>query len=192
MERFIIDLDEKVILPFYYEMVFQDYAELKAAYPFSHLLVPPTVKPSLASVTVVAVSKAIIDAVDGRPEDFTGEYSKVIYIELPMGYWNKGCNVYGCKWFDGSKFRARDIHLFPTRDKLIENRFGYQMCIGIPESFMSMNNVLLGAVKTADNMLVAYERVQSGISNQVILNAYTHGNAGKVEYQNDRRRYVAK
>lgn len=192
MGRFTVDLDEKIIWSLYYERVLKDYAELKAVYPFSYLLVPPTVKPSLASVTVIAVSKAIVDAVNGEPVDFTGEHSKEIHIELPMEYWNKGCNVYGCKWIDESKFRASDIHLFHSGNKLIENRYGYQMCVGVPESFKSMKNVLLEAVKTADNMLVAYERVQSGISDQMILNAYSHGDAGKEEYQNDRRRYVPK
>ena len=192
MGRFTIDLEEKVIWSLYYERVFKDYAELKAVYPFSYLLVLPTVKPSLASVTVIAVSKAIVEAVAGGPEDFTGEYSKEIHIELPMGYWIKGCNVYGCNWIDESKFKARDIHRFHSGNKLIENRYGYQLCVGTPESFKSMKNVLLEAVKTADNTLVAYERVQSGISDQVILNAYSHGDAGKEEYQNDRRRYIPK
>lgn len=190
MGRFIVDLDENVIWPLYYKRVFQDYAELKTVYPFSYLLIPPTIKPSLASINVIAVCKDIIDAVDGRPDDFVSGYSKQIHINLPIGYWNNGCNVYGCKWIDESKFKASDIHLFHSGNKLIENQFGYQMCVGTPASFKSMKNVLLEAVKTADNMLVAYERVQSGISDQVILNAYSHGDAGKEEYQNDRRRYV--
>lgn len=192
MGRFTIDLEEKVIWSLYYETVFHDYNELKAVYPFSSLLIPPTTKPSLASVSVIAVSKEIIEAVDGQPEDFMGEYSKGIHIDLPMGYWNTGCNVYGCKWIDESKFKSKDIHLFHSGNKLIENRYGYQMCVGTPDSFKSMKNVLLEAVKTADNTLVAYERVQCGISDRVILNAYSHGDAGKVEYQNDRRRYVPK
>ena len=73
---------------------------------------------------------------------------------------------------------------------LVENKFGYKMCVGTPEAFSSMKNVLLEAVKTADNMLVAYERVQSGTSDRVILNAYSHGDIGRKEYQNDRKRYV--
>ena len=194
MGRFSVNLEEinKVIWALYYEKVFRDYTELKTSYPFSYLLIPPTVKPSIASVKVIAVNKRIIDMVEGQPEDFTGEYSKEIHIELPINYWTIGCNVYGCKWIDKSKFRTKDIHLFQMGTKQIQGKYGYQMCVGMPESFKSMNNVLLEAVKTADNILVAYERVQYGVSNQVILNAYSHGNAGKEEYRNDRRRYVSR
>ena len=191
MGRFNLNFYEKGIWSFYYDKVFRDFAELKAVYPFSYLLLPPTVKPSLVSVNVIAVCKDIVDAVDGQPNDFTGEYSKEIYIDLPMGYWNIGCNVYGCKWINKSKFKDKDIHLSHSGNKLIEKRFGYQMCVGTPDSFKSLKNVLLEAVKTADNTLVAYERVQSGLSDQVIMNAYSHGDAGKEEYKNDRRRYVS-
>lgn len=191
MGRFDIELleEKKIIWKIYYQKVFHDFVELKATYPFSWLLIPPTVEPSLASVRVIAVNSIIIDAVDGRPEDFIGEYSKEIYIDLPMDYWNEGCKVYGCKWIDESKFALKDVHLFHSGNNWVENKYGYQMCVGTPDSFRNMNNVLLEAVRTADNTLVAYERVQCGLSDRVILNAYSHGNAGKEEYLFDTTRY---
>ena len=181
---------KKIIWTIYYERVFHDYAELKAAYPFSYLIIPPTMKPSLVSVRVIAATKEIIEALNGCPEDFTGDYSKEIHIDVPMDYWNNGCNVYGCKWFDSNKYELKDIHLFHSKNKLIENRFGYQMCVGTPDSFKNMKNVLLEAVKTANSILVAYERVQCGLSEHVFLNAYSHGDAGKEEYLYDRKRYM--
>ena len=110
--------------------------------------------------------------------------------KIPLDYRSSGCLVYGGKWIDERKIPAKDMHLFHSNNRLVENRFGYKMCVGTPESFSFMKNVLLEAVKTADNMLVAYERVQSGTSDRVILNAYSHGDIGRKEYQNDRKRYV--
>lgn len=181
---------KKTIWQNYCSMVLEDFSGLKQEYPFSHLLIPPTVEPTLASATVIAVNRVIVDAVDGKPEDFQDEFSKLIYIEIPLDYRKRGCQVYGGKWIDDSKIPAKDLHLFHSNNRLVENRYGYQMCVGTPESFSSMKNVLLEAVKTADNMLVAYERVQSGVSDRVILNAYSHGDTGRKEYQNDRKRYV--
>ena len=181
---------KKIVWQNYYSNVLSDYSGLKDVYPFSWLLIPPTVEPSLASVSVIAVNKSIIDSVGGKPEDFKGEYSKQIFIEIPLDYRGRGCYVFGGKWIDESKLPAKDVHLFHSNNRLVENRFGYQMCVGTPESFSSMKNVLLEAVKTADNMLVAYERVQSGVSDRVILNAYSHGDTGRKEYRNDRKRYI--
>lgn len=182
----------KAIWSIYYQKVFHDYTELKVLYPFSYLLIPPTVEPSLASIRVIAVSKEIVEAVNGHAEDFTSDYSKEVFIDIPLNYWNRGCDVYGCKWIDEKRFKPRDVHLFHSGNKLIENRYGYRMCVGTPDSFKDMKNVLLEAVKTADNILVAYERVQSGFSDLVILNAYSHGEAGKEEYLNDRTRYLSR
>ncbi len=193
MGGFTVDLKDvnKAIWAIYYQRVFYDYAELKSVYPFSYLLIPPTVEPSLASIRVIAVSRIIVDALNGRPEDFTGDYSKELYIDIPLNYWNRGCDVYGCIWIKENIFKPQDIHLFHSgNNKLIENKYGYRMCVGTPDSFKDMKNVLLEAVKTADNTMVAYERVQSGSSDRVILNAYSHGDAGKEEYLNDRTRYL--
>lgn len=194
MGRFIVKLEvlDKFIWSFYYNKVFHDYTELKAVYPFSYLIIPPTVEPSIASIRAIAVDQVIVDAVDGCPEDFIGEYSKEIYIDMPLNYWTTGCRVYGCKWFDEKKFKPKDIHLFHSGNQLVENKYGYKMCVGISDSFPHMNNVVLEAIKTADNILVAYERVQSGLSDSVILNAYSHGDAGKNEYLNDRSRYISR
>ena len=176
----------------YCRMVLEDFSGLKKEYPFSYLLIQPTAEPSLALASVTAVNRNIIEAVNGRPEDFQGEFSKLIHLEIPLDSRSSGCLVYGGKWIDERKIPAKDMHLFHSNKQLVENRFGYKMCVGTPESFSSMKNVLLEAVKTADNMLVAYERVQSGTSDRVILNAYSHGDIGRKEYQNDRKRYVSR
>lgn len=180
----------KFIWSFYYSKVIHDFTELKAVYPFSYLIIPPTMKPSIASIRALAVNRVIVDAVEGCLEDFTGEYSKEIYMDIPLNYWITGCGVYGCKWFDEKKFKPKDIHLFYSGNQLVENKYGYKMCVGVSDSFGHMNNVILEAIKTADNILVAYERVQSGLSDSVILNAYSHGLAGENEYLNDKTRYI--
>lgn len=181
---------ERITWQTYYSRVIEDYSGLKEMYPFSSLHILPTAKPSFATITVIAVNKTVIDAVNGNQEDFTGEYSKQLFLELPIDYRERGCKVYGGKWINKSKFSVKDIHLFHSNSQLIENKYGYQMCVGTPESFPFMKNVLLEAVKTAENMLVAYERVQCGLSDRVILNAYSHGEAGKEEYRKDKKRYV--
>lgn len=192
MEKSVINLNEisKNEWAFYYEHVISDFAELKAEYPFAFLSILPTVEPSLASITVIAVSKNIIESVSGSPSDFLGPFSKKIFIEIPLFYRKIGCEVYGCDWIDKSKFEEKDIHLSHRGNAIAKNRYGYLMCVGVPESFKLMNNVILEAVKTAENMLVAYERVQSGASDTMILNAYSHGDVGKEEYRKDRNKYV--
>ena len=180
----------RIVWQNYCRMVLEDFSGLKEEYPFSTLLILPTAEPSLASASVIAVNRAIVEAVNGRPEDFQGEFSKLLHIEIPLDYRNSGCRVYGGKWIDDSKIPAKDVHLFHSNTRIVENKYGYQMCVGTPESFSTMKNVLLESVKTADNMLVAYERVQCGLSDRVILNAYSHGESGKEEYRKDKKRYV--
>lgn len=189
MGRFAVNLRKRDV---YYVSVKQDFEELKTEYPFAMLTIPPTVEPSLASITVIAVNNVIIDAVCGRPEDFIGEYSKKLRIEIPEDYKTVGCRVFGCGWFDESKFKNKDIHLYHRGNKLIENAHGYEMCVGTPESFPMMKNVILEAVRTADNIMVAYERVQRGETDKVILNAYSHGDAGREEYRRDKKRYKSR
>lgn len=172
----------------YYRSVLADYSGLKDEYPFSHLFIPPTSKPGFASISVIAVNNTIIKAVEGGPKDFLGEYSKLIYLEIPLDYQQRGCKVFGCGWVDCRRLRKEDLHFFKSKG----NKFGYQMCVGVPESFSSMKNVLLEVVKTADNMLVAYERVQRDPSKRLILNAYAHGDVGREAYQKDKKRYVSR
>ncbi len=174
----------------YYKRVKHDFIELREAYPFSILTILPTVEPSLASISVIAVCMSLVDAVLGQPEDFVGKYSKKLQIIVPHEYWTNGCLVYGGGWVDTTLFQNKDIHFFHDKNQLIRTEHGLHMCVGSPESFSKMKNVILESVRTAENMLIAYERAQSSGSKELYLKAYSHGVLGKVEYTNDKKRYV--
>lgn len=174
----------------YYESVKRDFVELKRVYPFASLTILPTVEPHDVIITVIAVSNSIIEAVFGTEDDFTGKYSKLLKIDIPTDYKNNGCKVYGGKWVDFSKIENKDIHFFHEKGKVIEKYGGYQMCVGTPESFRKMDNVILEAVKTADNTLVAYERLLTGQSKTLELLAYSHGISGRKEYLIDKKRWI--
>ena len=64
-----------------------------------------------------------------------------------------------------------------------------EFCVGVNESFQTLNNVILENVKTAENMLIAYEQVQKGITLRARLIGYAHGNKGEKEYERDRKKY---
>ena len=68
----------------------------------------------------------------------------------------------------------------------------YSLCVGLPESFPLMKNVILENVKTAENMLIAYERVMTGVSNTLELIAYSHGEHGSKEFQHNKLRYTSR
>ena len=70
----------------YYSSVIRDFAELKNFYPFSWLLIPPTIQPKLASIKVIAANADLIKKVCGQVSDFIGEYTKELYIEVPIYY----------------------------------------------------------------------------------------------------------
>lgn len=174
----------------YYEHVKRDFIELKENYPFSHITILPTAKPSNVLITVIAVCKHLIDAVQGYPEDFTNEYSKKLLLKIPYDYKTIGCEVYGGRWVDTKLFHNKDVHFFHVGEKLVRTEHGLKMCVGVPASFPNMKNVILESVRTAENMLVAYERVQTGASKELCLNAYSHGDLGIEEYKKDRKRYI--
>ena len=172
----------------YYVSVNKDYLELKEEYPFSSLIIPPSEKPEIATVKVIAASKTIIRQTNAHEEDFKGEYSRELFIEVPFDYTEKGCKVYGAGWVDMSILDETEKHF---DSEMIPGR-GFLLCVGVPESFMSMKNVLLECVKTADMMLSAYQDRMLGQANQLELNAYSHGETGISEYQQSRRYYETK
>ena len=65
----------------------------------------------------------------------------------------------------------------------------YLFCVGVPQSFIYLKNVILENVRTAESMMIAYESYQRGITNKVDLIAYSHGEEGKNEYSRNRKRY---
>ena len=172
----------------YYKKVKHDFEELKNRYPFSELILPPTAKPSQAKIMSIAVEKRLIDTINGKRDDFLGAYSKQIFLEIPLDYTQSGCIVYGGKWINVDSIKPQDIHLYRKNKHFHNSAYGYELCVGIPESFSHMRNVILEAVRTADNLLVAYERVQTGESTDLILHAYSHGDTGRNEYAKDRKK----
>ncbi len=181
-------VDQKIDWEKYYSDVLTDYREMKEQYPFSYLTILPTIKPELATIRVVATNKDLIEAVGGVETDFLGEYSKELYVIIPIYYQSEGCKVYGGKWINDKRLKKDDIHYYCDR----KNKFGFQLCVGIPESFSLMKNVILENVKTAENMLVAYERVMAGYSEKLMLISYAHGDKGRNQFQKNPKKYLPK
>ena len=160
----------------YYNNVLSDFREMKVDYPFCYLTIPPTVKPSLAEIRVIAANKELIEAVGGVERDFLGNYSKELHLLIPVDYKDRGCIVYGAEWVKTDELHNEDIHFFYDNGKLIKTKYGLRICVGTPESFTLMKNVILENVRTADNMLIAY----------------AHGYEGRAQFQKNRNRYIPK
>ena len=171
----------------YYRNVISDYQEMKTIYPFSCLSIPPTVNPVLATIRVVAANKELIDGAMAIKDDFLGEYSRNLYIEIPFDYRKTGCKVYGASWVDMKKYSEKDIHFYKD-DKYKE--YGYELCVGTPESFPLMKNVILENVRTAENMLIAYEKVMTGEGEKLELIAYAHSYAGRKQFLKNNKKYI--
>ncbi|MCD8336680.1 MAG: hypothetical protein LUD18_05270 [Lachnospiraceae bacterium] len=172
----------------YYEDVKRDFEEARKEYPFIEMTILPTREPQPIIITAIAVEKRIIDATLARKEDFLDEYSKRIVMKVPCDYQEAGCVVYGAKWLEISRIPKEDLHIYSsdmTQD-------GYVMCVGTPESFPLLDNVILENIRTADAMLVAYEKVMRGIDDSLNLIAYAHGDKGRKQFEGNRRRYISR
>ena len=165
---------------------------MKIQYPFCYLTIPPTVEPSLIEIRVVAANVDLIEAVGGVESDFLGVYSKELHLIVPVDYQIRGCKVYGAEWVKTDQLHNKDIHFFHDNGKLIRTKHGLQICVGTPESFPLMKNVILENVRTADNMLIAYERVMAGLTDKLDMIAYAHGDKGIKQFKNNKRRYITK
>ena len=176
----------------YYNCVYADFRELKGRYPFCHLIIPPTIEPSPAEIRVVAACKELVNAVGGVESDFLNKYSKELHLCIPIDYQNRGCIVYGANWIETEKLENNDIHFFHNNGELIRTKYGLQICVGIPDSFPMMKNVILENVRTAENMLIAYERLLTGQSDKLELIAYMHGERGRMQFQQNEKRYTTK
>ena len=185
MEGFEI-ITDKNIWNQYYSNVIADFEELKDYYPFCTLSIPPSTKPELATIKVVAANKVLIESTGALKTDFTEEYSRELFVIIPFDYRKTGCKVYGAMWIDIIKFEDKDIHFY---EQSVLPPYGYELCVGVPESFPLMKNVILENVKTAENMLIAYERVMSGESERLELIAYAHGNNGRKQYRQNNTKY---
>ena len=175
-----------------------DFEELVRSYPFSSIVFFSDISKYVACIISVAASVELIKAVNGKEKDFTGDYSKKIYLFIPCDYKVFGCQVYGYGWIDLNCITNADKHFFvDTVDigrgiikkqfqKFLLTPFGYRMCVGVPESFSRLKNVLLESIKTADNLLTAYEMIMRGLRNSLAVHSYSHGNLGRKEYVDEK------
>ena len=176
----------------YFRDVQNDFEELKVAYPFSTLTFPLSCSPECALIRVVAVNKILVDAVNGVEMDFLGEYSKELYLKVPVDYKEQGCYVYGARWLDIKKLNFQDIHLIHEKNIMENNIWGYKLCVGTPESFVLMQNVILENVRTAEHMLIGYERIMRGETKSLEIIAYAHGDAGRKQFKKNKHRFISK
>ncbi len=166
---------------------------MKEYYPFSRLCILPTVCPQLARITTIAACKDLIISINGVESDFLGEFSRELSVIIPTDYQINGCLVYGAKWFERKFFKDKDIHFYLHNNHFIEDpfgKYGYRMCVGVPESFFLMQNPILESVRTAENMLIAYERVMIGQSKELDLIAYAHGKEGEKAFHTSKSKYI--
>lgn len=170
----------------YYKKAMNDIAELKQIYPFTKVVIIPSVEPKPIVLNVVAANILLINECIASEDDFKGEYSRELKIIMPYDYFVNGCKIYGGSWIDSKKIPQKDHHFNGMENDK------YLFCVGVPKSFEHLQNVLLENVRTAENMLVAYESFQCGKTKKVELLAYSHGEEGKNEYNQNRQRYRSK
>ena len=117
-------------------------------------------------------------------EDFLEEYSKELQILIPWDYKKQGCKVYGGAWLQEELIQEVDRHFYEKGKNGMR-----EFCVGVNRSFQTLKNVILENVKTAENMLIAYEHVQRGITPRAKLIGYAHGYKGERDYERDRKKY---
>ena len=171
----------------YFKNAFEDIHRTKEIYPFIEVISPPTVVPVPIQLKVVAVKAEFFEKIHAEREDFTGPFSRELEIIIPFDYRETGCKVYGGKWIDTKLVKTEYQHF---NDKRKDG--AYLFCVGVPESFPQMENAILENIRTAENMLVAYEMYQTGKTKTLELKAYSHGNKGIDEYRKDRKKYKGK
>lgn len=171
----------------YFKNAFEDIHRTKEIYPFIEITSPPTVVPVPIQLKVVAVNAEFLETNRASREDFTGTFSRELEIIIPFNYREAGCKVYGGKWIDTKIIKSQYQHFNDKRED-----GSYLFCVGVPESFPQMENVILENIRTAENMLIAYEMYQTGQTKTLELKAYSHGNKGIDEYRKDRKKYKGK
>lgn len=170
----------------YYRSVISDFKELKENYPYCSLFMAPTTVPSFARVSVIAANKYLVQECEATKNDFEGSFSKKLEIIIPFDYKTRGCEVYGGNWIKVDKIPYKDRHFFEKKDELLK------LCVGVPQSFSKLKNVLLENVRTAENMLIAYESYLRNYTDSIELIAYSHGEEGKNEYDRKRKKFRSK
>lgn len=171
----------------YYHKVREDIRELQSIYPFTTFTCPPTVQMQPITIHVIAADNILIQKTCAMREDFIQEYSKELEVIVPFDYQTAGCTVYGGGWIDLNKIPSKYHHF---HGRIPDGRFSF--CVGVPESFREMRNVILECVKTADRMLTAYELYQSRQTEIFELISYAHGQKGIAEYREKKTKYQSK
>ena len=171
----------------YYKTVFQDIHEARKIYPYIKVTVPPTAEAAPILLKAVAVNISLLETTHAEYKDFIGAFSRELEIIIPFDYRKSGCKVYGGKWID-TNLVSEDYRHFNGKRK----DGWYLFCVGVPGSFREMNNVILENIRTAEEMLIAYQLYQTGETKTLMLNAYSHGMRGIDEYIKDKKRYNGK
>lgn len=166
----------------YYKSILNDYEEMKNVYPYSYLTILPSVEARTATIKVIAVDRNIINLTSATEEDCTSDYSRELWVSIPENYNSVGCDIYGGKWIDIDKIPQSEQHVY----EFDENR-GYKFCVGVPDSFGDMKNVILENVRTADHILTAYADYISGRTNRIVLKQFSHGKRGIDEYKKSKK-----
>ena len=167
----------------YYQCVQRDIEEAKQYYPYIHVIMLPTVEPTVIKLRVTAVSSRVLSILHATEDDFLNDYSRELSIIVPYDYQTQGCEVWGGRWINRHSIPMEDQHFHENDGTLL------RFCVGVPSSFALMHNVILENIRTADNMLSAYEAYLTGKTTKIELIAYSHGEKGKVEYEQDKKRY---
>lgn len=168
----------------YDRSVAEDISELKTIYPFTTYSCYPTTTKKPITIKVIAADINLIQKTCATKEDFLHEYRKDLEIIVPFSYKETGCIVYGGQWLDLNKIPSECRHFF---QKCEDGRFS--LCVGVPDSFKLMKNVILENVRTAANMLNAYEFYLTGKTKKLELIAYAHGQKGIYEYYEKKEKY---
>lgn len=171
----------------YYRDVKQDFEILRQEYPYSTMYMPPTVDPQIIIIRVIAVHSNIISISKAQEEDFLGEYSRELQLVIPFDYKEIGCRVYGGAWIQERQINKADRHFYKKEANGMR-----EFCVGVRASFKTLDNVILENVKTVENMLIAYELVQKGVTPRAKLIGYAHGEKGERDYENDKRKYKSR
>ena len=131
----------------------------------------------------MAAEKELIDQTGATENDFLGEYSRELWIRIPVKYKKDGCAVFGGKWINKEKIPQGQQHFYNN-----DPNKGYRFCVGVPDSFKTMSNVILENVRTADHILTAYADYISGRTKTIVLSQYSHGDKGINEYRRQKRK----
>ncbi|SCY74185.1 hypothetical protein [Butyrivibrio sp. INlla14] len=182
-----IDKGHSLLNRHYYESVQADFAEVKKEYPFCFLTIPPTVEPQEAKIYVVAANSQLITACHAVKEDFLGDYSKELWLSIPADYKDKGCKVYGGPWIDINRIPEAYRHFYMAKGS--DKNHGYELCVGVPDSFRSLKNVILENIRTAEHLLIAYENYLCRNTDTIVVEGYSHGDKGIREYDKNRKKY---